>query len=71
MADLEAEVKNWITDHRGSGIYSTKIPIFEARRWVDARSIMGFVGAAWSQIYDEAWNVKHRTIVKSQEIWDH
>jgi hypothetical protein len=30
--DLKAGVKNWITDHRIS--VSTKITIFEARRWV-------------------------------------
>jgi hypothetical protein len=46
LADLEAEMKNWITGHRGNGIYSTEIVIFEVRRWVGAHVVMGFAGAA-------------------------
>jgi hypothetical protein len=38
--DLEAEVKNWITDYRNSGIsLSTKI-MFEARTWHMASLIL-------------------------------
>jgi len=42
LGGLEAEVKNLTTDHRGNGIYSIKMEIFEARRQVDAHIIMGF-----------------------------
>jgi len=58
---LEAEMKNLTTDHRGNGIYSTKMLIFEARRQVDAHVIMGFTGAAWSHVLwlgYETWNTK-------------
>jgi hypothetical protein len=46
LGGLEAEVKNLTTDHRGNGIYSREMVIFEARRQVDAHIIMGFTGAA-------------------------
>jgi hypothetical protein len=46
LGGLEAEVKNLTADHRGNGIFSTKIVIFEAERQVDAHIVMGFTGAA-------------------------
>jgi hypothetical protein len=41
----EAGVKNWVTDHRNSGIcVSTKVIGFEVRRWVVAHNITDFAG---------------------------
>jgi hypothetical protein len=42
---LEVEVKNLTIDHRGNGIYSKNMVVFEARRQVHTHIIMGFTGA--------------------------
>jgi hypothetical protein len=34
--------------NRGSGIYSTKMVVFEERRWADIHIIVGFAGTTWS-----------------------
>lgn len=48
LPDLEAEMKNWITDHRKKAIsVSTKVIISKARRWAVTHSITDFVGTAW------------------------
>jgi hypothetical protein len=53
LSDIEAEVKNWVTDHRNKGIsVCTKVIISEARRWAVTHSL-DFVDSLVLHIYEK------------------
>jgi fumarate reductase subunit C len=66
---VEAEVKNWITDHRNNGIcISTKVIVFEARRFVVTHGITDFAGTPSSCcIIMRNKTVKHETAMENKK----